>query len=59
MAKHPRLARAIEERVLAGYEADNGKIVGAVDWAVVWEWLVENLPAILKLLLSILAIFGL
>ena len=60
MARHPRLARAIQERLLAAYEEDTGKaVVGAIPWQAILEWLIANGPAILKFIMSLIALFGL
>jgi len=56
----PRIGRIIQHIILNRYEEAHPEAdVTAVDWTAVIEWLVENLPTILKMILSILAIFGL
>lgn len=58
-AKHPRLWKMAENMVLASYERQTGtKIVGKPDWSSIIEWLITNGPAILKLIMSIIALFG-
>ena len=45
----------IEKRVVARYRKDTGKEVG--DWRTILDWLVENLPAILQILMAMLMLF--
>jgi hypothetical protein len=59
-ANHPRIDRMVQHLILAKYEQANPTTdVTAVDWTAVIQWLVDNLPTILKLVMSLLAIFGL
>lgn len=58
-ARHPRLWKMAENMVLASYERKTGtKIVGKPDWSTIIDWLITNGPAILKLIMSIIAMFG-
>ena len=57
-----RLARLIQEHVAHKIEAETGKKLGpvdAIDWQKWIELLIQYLPSILQLLISILALFGL
>ena len=57
-AEHPRCRKMVEQCTLHAYERDNGPIVGAVDWQAILEWFLENGPAIMKMILAIIAMFG-
>lgn len=56
--KHPRISRIIKHVIEERYEAATGNDPGSVDWGTVIQWLVDSLPTILKLLMSLFAIFG-
>ncbi len=57
--KHPRLWKMAENMVLAAYERKTGvRLKGKIDWSSIIDWLVTNGPAILKLILSLIALFG-
>ena len=45
----------LEKRIAAKYRKDTGQEVG--DWRDILDWLVTNLPAILKIILTILMLF--
>ena len=61
MQRHPRVGHRLEDIILMAYEHDTGVDVhlAAVDWQAVIAWLVANMPKILEILLSLLALFGL
>lgn len=59
MVRHPRLGVAVQARLLHAYEKENGMLVGAIPWLAIFEWLIANGPAIIKMILSLLALFGL
>jgi hypothetical protein len=55
--RFPRLWKAMESIVIHHYEQSTGtKLVGKVDWSNLLTWLTENLPTILKIIATILAI---
>jgi len=56
---HPRISRVVRHVIEARYEAATGIDPGSVDWQTVIQWFVENMPQILKIILSLLALFGL
>lgn len=58
MARNKRFARAAQERMLAAYEEENGEIVGAVNWQAILDWFIANGPAIIKFIMSIMALFA-
>ena len=35
-----------------------GKILTGIDWVGIWEWFIENWPAILKIILTIIMFVG-
>lgn len=54
--KHPRLWKALENVVAHRYERATGETVTAgFDWSTALDWLLENLPKIISL---IIALFG-
>ena len=59
MTDHPRFAKTAENVILGAYERKNGKIVGAIPWKAILDWFVANAPALLQLLVTLLALFGL
>jgi len=57
MRSHPRVGRIIRHIILHRYEKDTGIDVGTANWQTIIAWLLENLPAILKLILSFMSLF--
>jgi hypothetical protein len=54
----PRLWKVLEHIVLHAYERDTKSVVvGAPNWDVIFAWVKENGPALLKVLLSALSLF--
>lgn len=49
----------MEERVRKRYEEETGKKAGEWGDGQMIDWLITNLPAILKIIMSILMMFGL
>ena len=60
MTDHPFVGMMIQHAILIRYQRATGKdaLAGAVDWKSVLQWLVENMPKMIELLLSLLAMFG-
>ena len=56
-----RLWARAEKRVLTWYEREYGEppetAAGAIDWQQIIQLLIDNLPAILQIILTILAMF--
>jgi hypothetical protein len=58
-ARHKRLWMAMEHIVAHRYERETGqKITANFDWSKLMQWLIDNLPAILKIVASLLALFA-
>jgi hypothetical protein len=57
MDRRPILGGLLQSLLLHKYEHDTGK-VGAIDWEAFLTWLTTNMPAILQMIMSILAMFG-
>ena len=58
MERRPFLGRVVENAILHSYERAQGKkIVGAPDWNAILQWLIDNGPTILKIIMSILVLF--
>lgn len=55
---HPRLLAACEHVAAHRYERATGKrlptVNGQLDWSKAWQWLIDNLPALLKLFAAFL-----
>jgi len=49
------LATALPAGVLASAAA--GELVGKIDWAKLLDWLVANLPKIIEIIMSLIALF--
>ena len=49
------LATALPAGILASAAA--GELVGKIDWAKLLDWLVANLPKIIEIILSLIALF--
>jgi hypothetical protein len=58
--KHPRLWNAIESWTAWRYERDTGKKppmkAGAIDWSKIMDWLVANMPAIIKMIMVLFSL---
>jgi hypothetical protein len=50
-----RLWERMEKKVAARYRKETGQEVG--DWREILDWLIENLPAILQIIMTILMLF--
>lgn len=50
-----RLWERMEKKVATRYRKETGQEVG--DWQEILDWLVANLPAILQLIMTIIALF--
>ena len=48
----------IEERTAARYKKDTGRVVTDFGDGHFLQWLIDNLPAILSLIMKLLALFG-
>jgi hypothetical protein len=57
MDRRPFIGGILQSLLLHKYQHDTGA-VGAVDWAAFLTWLTTNMPAILQMVMSILAMFG-
>ena len=57
MDRRPFLGGLLQSLLLHKYEHDTGN-VGAIDWTKFLTWLTTNMPAILQMIMSILAMFG-
>jgi len=60
--RNKRVARRwarMEERAVKRYKAETGQTVTDFGDGQFLQWLIDNLPSILKLMMSILAVFGL
>ena len=51
--------KRMEERTAKRYKAETGQTVTDFGDGQFLQWLIDNLPTILKLIMSILAVFGL
>jgi hypothetical protein len=56
--KHKRLWQAMENICIHRYERQTGKKFTTWGDGTILQWLVDNLPAILKIIMSILAMFA-
>ena len=56
--KHKRLWKAMENICAHRYERQTGNKIKSFGDGQFLQWLVDNLPTILKLIMSILAMFG-
>jgi hypothetical protein len=58
MDSHPFLGGILQSLLLHKYAHDTGTGLGTVDWGAFLTWLTTNMPAILQMIMSILAMFG-
>jgi len=58
MDRRPFLGGILQSLLLHRYAQDNPNDVGAIDWQNFLTWLTTNMPAILQMIMSILAMFG-
>jgi hypothetical protein len=57
MDRRPFIGGLLQSLLLHKYQHDTGN-VGTVDWGAFLTWLTTNMPAILQMIMSILAMFG-
>lgn len=57
LAKNPKAAAKAEKWILRAYQRENGKIVGAIDWGKILDWIITNGPMLLQFLLTIISFF--
>jgi hypothetical protein len=60
MSTHPIIGLYMQQVILSRYMAahDETDMKGTVEWAKIIEWLVANMPTILQILVTFLALFG-
>lgn len=57
--RFPRLWAAAEHAVARKYERETGNKVGAnFDWSTIIQWMMDSLPAIIQMLMTLITIFG-
>lgn len=60
MARRPVLGLLMQQAILHRYMSahEQEDMAGTVDWQKILEWLVQNMPTILQILISFLGVFS-
>lgn len=59
MDRRPVIGGILQSLLLHKYKHDTGNSISTIDWGAFLTWLTTNMPAILQMIMSILAMFGL